>query len=138
VKGSANKEIGMRAFGWVALMVLAGCAVAEPPGAELYVALCAGCHGVSGKGDGVIAGELPVVPADLTRLAASNGGVFPRERAMAWIHGYPDRYSAGVMPEFGPLLDGETVMVVAEDGTRVPTQKSLVLIVSYLESLQEG
>lgn len=128
----------MRAFGWLAMMALAGCAVAQPPGSELYENLCAGCHGASGKGDGVIASELPVAPVDLTLLSASNGGVFPRDRAMAWIHGYPDRYSGRVMPEFGPLLDGETVMVTAEDGTRVPTPKSLVLIVSYLESLQEG
>ena len=121
------------------MMALAGCAAAsEPLGAELYESLCAGCHRVSGTGDGVIAGELPVAPVDLTLLSASNGGVFPRDRAMAWIHGYPDRYSGRLMPEFGPLLDGETVMVVAEDGTRVPTPKSLVLIVSYLESLQEG
>ena len=114
----------MGAFGWLALMALAGCAAAsEPPGAELYESLCAGCHGVSGKGDGVIAGELPVAPADLTLLSASNGGVFPRDRAMAWVHGYPDRYSGRVMPEFVPLLDRETVMVVAEDDTRLPTPK---------------
>ena len=127
---------------WVILSVLgcvavAGCAEPMPPGAELYDALCAGCHGQNGDGDGAVAAELPVAPADLTRLAARNDGVFPKDHAMAWIHGYPDRYNIRVMPEFGPLLDGPMVRVQAEDGTEVLTSKALVQIVAYLEAIQQ-
>ena len=128
----------MRYLALMAAMGISGCATAHPPGAELYAALCAGCHGVDGRGGGRIAAELPVVPADLTGLRAANGGRFPRDRVMGWIHGYPDRYSARVMPEFGPLLDGPTVLVTTEDGTQVPTAQALVMIVDYLETLQEG
>lgn len=35
-------------------------------GAELYPGQCAGCHGAFGRGDGPLAGTLPVPPADLT------------------------------------------------------------------------
>ncbi len=35
-------------------------------GASLYPGHCAACHGASGRGDGPLAGTLPVPPADLT------------------------------------------------------------------------
>jgi mono/diheme cytochrome c family protein len=38
---------------------------------------CAQCHGLSGKGDGLVASSLKKVPTDLTVLQKSNGGVFP-------------------------------------------------------------
>jgi mono/diheme cytochrome c family protein len=37
-------------------------------GRVLYETHCMTCHGVSGKGDGVIASTLPVKPANLTQL----------------------------------------------------------------------
>jgi mono/diheme cytochrome c family protein len=37
-------------------------------GRVLYETHCITCHGVSGKGDGVVAGSLPIKPADLTQL----------------------------------------------------------------------
>ena len=36
-------------------------------GAKLYSALCASCHGISGRGDGPAAGALVPPPTDLTR-----------------------------------------------------------------------
>jgi mono/diheme cytochrome c family protein len=119
------------------LLALAACTAPAPPGAELYATLCAGCHGATGTGDGTISAELPVAPVNLTRLRADNGGMFPRDATLAWIHGYPDRYSTRVMPEFGPLLDGPTELVMTDDGRAVPTSRALILIVDYLETLQE-
>lgn len=136
--GGTAMTCPIRIAALLGLLALSGCTAPAPPGAELYATLCAGCHGPTGKGNGTIAAELPVAPADLTRLAADNGGLFPRTPTLAWIHGYPDRYSTRVMPEFGPLLDGPTEMVMTDDGQAVPTSRALILIVDYLETLQEG
>jgi mono/diheme cytochrome c family protein len=40
-----------------------------------YESKCASCHGLSGKGDGPAARSLTTRPSDLSKLAASNGGV---------------------------------------------------------------
>ena len=109
-----------------AAMALAGC-MAEPPspapGAATFASLCSTCHGVGGRGDGPVAGDLPVPPADLTTLAARNGGAFPRDAVIAQVYGYPGRYHGAIMPEFGPLFDGVTVTVTTADGARVETPR---------------
>ena len=43
-------------------------------GPALSKAYCASCHGTDAKGDGPMAKSLKVKPADLTRIAARNGG----------------------------------------------------------------
>jgi mono/diheme cytochrome c family protein len=52
-----------------------------------YLNYCAFCHGTSGKGDGSIAKVLIQKPADLTALAAANGGTFPVSRVIETIDG---------------------------------------------------
>ncbi len=42
-----------------------------------YQSKCASCHGSDAKGDGPMADQLKIAPADLTQLAKKNGGVFP-------------------------------------------------------------
>lgn len=42
-----------------------------------FNANCAQCHGISGRGDGIIAHLLTVPPPDLTGIQRANGGVFP-------------------------------------------------------------
>ncbi|HEY0919823.1 c-type cytochrome [Devosia sp.] len=56
-------------------------------GAVTYAFYCEACHGETGKGDGPAAASLTVKPADLTTLAARNGGTFPAERVAAAIDG---------------------------------------------------
>ena len=56
-------------------------------GATLFRTYCANCHGASGRGDGVMAGQLRRVPPDLTTFATRNGGVFPAERVRQVIDG---------------------------------------------------
>ena len=56
-------------------------------GKHLFRSFCASCHGSQAQGDGSIADMLRVPPADLTALAAENGGEFPFQRAMAVIDG---------------------------------------------------
>ena len=41
-----------------------------------YGSNCASCHGITGKGDGVLKPWLTKSPSDITTLAKKNGGVF--------------------------------------------------------------
>lgn len=98
---------------------------------EDFASLCASCHGADGKG---IKGSKA---ADLTALSAKNGGPFPRLQAMGKIYGYTMGRSASNMPEFGQLLEGNSVPFDAGDGRITPTPKRLVDLALYLESLQQ-
>lgn len=114
----------------------------RPSGSEDFADFCAACHGLSGRGDGDMAAQLDRKPADLTRLSARSGGVFPGTRVMAKIWGYtgvaPGRQDrASPMPEFGPLLQGDLVPYDGGDGIKTPTPVRLVQIAEYLKSLQE-
>lgn len=128
----------MRAAGLMAVAaagLAAGCA---PPPAQMarqdYAAYCAGCHGADGTGGGPQAVAQGLDAPDLTRLAAGNGGVFPRLRVMAQIDGYT---SDGRMPEFGDImLDGPTVLVDFGDGIATPTPERLVALTDYIAGLQ--
>ena len=61
--------------------------VALTDGADLYVELCAVCHGVSGMGNGPAAAALKKAVPDLTGLAARNNGKFPRKEVEDSIAG---------------------------------------------------
>jgi mono/diheme cytochrome c family protein len=106
-------------------------------GAQSYAANCAACHGATGHGDGKHATDLPVAPPDLTQLSSANAGVFPAERVMETVHGYPGKFHRGTMPEFGPELAGPVVEWRSPSGTVVLTPKGLMDLVSYVESLQD-
>ncbi len=107
----------------------------EPTAAEFYAERCAACHGPAGRGDGPgAAGSNPAVP-DLTRIAARNDGVFPWVEVMNQIDGY-SRAGHGMMPEFGDLLLGETMLVDVGDGRQTPTPVRLVELTRYIEQLQ--
>lgn len=84
--------------------------ITDGPG--LYGELCAVCHGQGGMGDGPAVSALNAVPPDLTVLALTNDGAFPRNEVEATIagrfrdetslhaHGMPSWYRAfsGVHP----------------------------------------
>jgi mono/diheme cytochrome c family protein len=121
---------------------LAGCVVAETPASHAtnpandFEAYCAACHGSTGKGDGAMAGDLAKKPADLTTLAARNKGLFPTTKVMAQIWGYAGKKGKGVMPDFGPLLEGDTVPYDGGDGIETPTPVRLVALAEYLKTIQ--
>lgn len=76
-------------------------------GQALYREYCAVCHGESGKGDGPMGRALKTPPADLTRIAARNGGKFPLERVERIISGEnPIEAGHGTreMPLWGPIF----------------------------------
>lgn len=122
-----------------AVLALAACMVPladpVPTGAEDFATYCAVCHGDSGTGNGAMAGTLDRRPADLTRLAARNGGVFPATRAMSKIWGYTDARGGTVMPNFGPLLSGALIPFDGGDGILTPTPVRLVQLAEYVKAL---
>ena len=126
---------------WIILgLPLALAACMEPDqttGAEDFGDFCAGCHGMSGKGDGDAAALLDRKPADLTTISARNGGVFPGTAVMAKIWGYTGgKDGEAVMPYFGPLLDSPLVPYDAGDGIESPTPLRLVQLAEYVERVQ--
>jgi mono/diheme cytochrome c family protein len=128
--------IGILAAAGAAALTLAACVPppSEGAGRADYQALCAGCHGDSGRGDGPVGRDLNPPPADLTQLAARNGGTFPTLAVMAQIDGYT--HATQAMPEFGALLEGETVLYETSPGVMTPTPARLLDLANYVASLQ--
>jgi mono/diheme cytochrome c family protein len=56
-------------------------------GKDMFKEYCAVCHGEQGTGNGPAASALKKAPADLTQLAAKNGGKFPDVRVSRYISG---------------------------------------------------
>jgi mono/diheme cytochrome c family protein len=75
-------------------------------GKEMYMAYCASCHGTDGKGNGPAAAALKTPPADLTQLAAKNGGKFPDAHIAQIIKGDSMNAAHGnkEMPVWGPMF----------------------------------
>lgn len=130
----------MRRFGiLMAALGLAGCDLdgTIPDGRQAFLADCSACHGRSGEGGAALDLPFDVVPPDLRRLSAGNGGTFPRDRVMSIIDGLnrAPHFSA-VMPEFGAQGLGDTVIVETEPGLGTPVPARLLALTDYLQSIQ--
>lgn len=106
-------------------------------GEDLYVELCAVCHGQGGKGDGPAVPALQQMPPDLTTLAARNDGEFPFEPLEKIIAGRTrtDAHGTIDMPIWGRAFfntrpDWKTFRRKQLARHRIHN------IVEYLESLQ--
>jgi mono/diheme cytochrome c family protein len=97
---------------------------------DLY---CASCHGRNGRGDGPLAAALKARPADLTQLARTNQGAFPRDRVLAFVEGSERAVSHGSpeMPVWGPTLR-------ALDASDARVTVRLRNLVAFVESIQQG
>lgn len=106
-------------------------------GEENFQRLCAACHGDGGRGNGPVAEVLSVPVPDLTRIAARNGGVFPRETVKQQVDGR-DRITAhgdAQMPVWGyEFYIDEGAGAFSEEGVAA----TLEALVDYLEGLQVG
>jgi mono/diheme cytochrome c family protein len=83
----------------------------EVAGAVLYERHCASCHGLSGKGDGPLAGSLTLAPSDLTTLARRAGGGFDEAGVMMTIDGRLPvaQHGPREMPVWGAVFAQEHV-----------------------------
>ena len=92
-------------------------------GKTAYLSSCAPCHGADGKGDGLLSAVLKVPPADLTKLAKKNDGVFP-------------------IVAVNEIIDGRT-LIAAHGNREMPiwgfdrmVQGRIVAIIDYLNRIQ--
>jgi mono/diheme cytochrome c family protein len=102
-------------------------------GADNYTSYCAPCHGSDGRGHGPVAPALTTPPADLTKLASRNNGVFPRTRVQDFVtNGTPAiaAHGSSAMPVWGPTfrsLDSSDKLVTIR----------IANVIAYLESIQQ-
>ncbi len=102
-------------------------------GAFTFRTYCAPCHGADGKGEGPMADNLRYHPANLSLIAARNGGSFPFEKVVRIVdgrvpvkgHGGPD------MPVWGDAFKNADT---GYDEKRV--REKIRSVVEYLRTIQ--
>lgn len=115
-----------------------GNAIAQTSGKDDYMADCARCHGVDGKGSVAAMREMRgYVSVDLTHLSNDNGGAFPRQEVYDAIDGHK-RFPAhfvGSMPTWG--LKYQHAIPSSVHVTETEVRRRISTLVSYIESIQE-
>lgn len=98
-------------------------------GQKLYLQYCASCHGVDGKGTGVVAPEMKTMPTDLTRIPKVDGK-FPALKVHQIIAGEVGyrAHGAAEMPVWGQVFRRKT--------DRSRAQLDIHALTNYLESIQ--
>jgi mono/diheme cytochrome c family protein len=128
----------------IALVGLPAAAAAQDValGRVEFMANCAQCHGTEGRGDGIIANYLNVVPSDLTTLARDNGGRLPQDRLYRTIAGgtetgphgtrempaWGDRYSVGAAQAYG--------FTYTPDEQAEFIHRHILALIAYIDSIQ--
>lgn len=107
-------------------------------GGELeYQNHCAICHGVNGKGNGIMAKFLSISPSDLTQLARKNAGRFPFWQVYRVIDGREEVRGHGTreMPIWGARFQVEAKG--SDPGSRSQAAGRILGLVFYLQHIQE-
>jgi mono/diheme cytochrome c family protein len=107
-------------------------------GGELeYQRNCVVCHGIDGRGDGMMRKYLTVPPANLRQIAKNNGGKFPFWEIYRKIDGQTEVQAHGTreMPIWGDRFRAEA----GSDGKSAVTQAAgrILSLTFYLEHIQE-
>lgn len=102
-------------------------------GANNFAQYCVACHGKDAKGTGTLAATLKPKPADLTILAKSNGGAFPRDMVFQVIDGRKKvkGHGGGDMPQWG-----ETFLASAGSDNTDAVKRRIDSLVEYLATVQ--
>jgi len=104
-----------------------------------YELSCMSCHGVDGHGDGPRAKSLKTAPADLTKIAKSNGGAFPAKKVTEVIDGRAIVAAHGQreMPVWGDRY--RMRIDVSERNSRIERRAhaQISALVEYLRTIQE-
>jgi mono/diheme cytochrome c family protein len=107
-----------------------------------YDSNCATCHGVTGKGDGPLAGYLTQKPSDLTTLSMRNNGVFPVSLLQALIDGREVTAVHGTrdMPAWGNEYDQRAVEYYSDYFSNFSAESfirtRILALVDYIHGLQ--
>lgn len=107
-----------------------------------FMAGCSQCHGISGKGDGIVAGYLTVPPPDLTVIQRDNEGVFPAGVLYEIIEGGGSTSAHGSreMPAWGDRFSAQAYMLLGWPHT--PEERDAQIrariegLVAYIARLQ--
>lgn len=102
-------------------------------GANNFQQYCVACHGKDAKGTGTLAKNLNPKPADLTALAARNGGTYPRDMVFQVIDGRQKvkGHGGGDMPQWG-----DTFLASSGSGDAEAVKRRIESLVDYLATLQ--
>jgi mono/diheme cytochrome c family protein len=125
-------------------------------GKTAYETYCAGCHGISGKGDGPRANSLTKPPADLTQIRNKNGGRFPSSELFDIIDGREEVAAHGPrdMPVWAKIFKRQEMETPPCKGNVCYYQKAspcqdvecfytrfwrgrILAIITYIQALQE-
>jgi mono/diheme cytochrome c family protein len=117
------------------LLVAVVAGAAEQAGEAQYRRYCGACHGLEGKGDGVVSGLMTPRPTDLTQLAKAHGGTFPLLKVVSSIDGR-ERIAAhgdSSMPVWGEVFDQERGQGIA---SAAHVRGRVQEIATYVQSIQ--
>lgn len=126
----------------VLFLALAFLAHAQQPeivagGESEYQRACVVCHGIDGRGDGIMRQYLKIPPANLRHLAKNNGGKFPFWEVYAKINGQREVRGHGTreMPIWGERFRAEP----GSDAKSALTQVAgrILTLTYYLQHIQD-
>lgn len=102
-----------------------------------YQNYCAVCHGVDGRGYGIMAKFLIVQPSDLTQLAKKNAGRFPFWQVYRTIDGRADVKGHGTrdMPVWGARFRADAKG--DDTGSRSQVAGRILSLVFYVQHIQQ-
>lgn len=110
-----------------------GTVKAVDQGERLFRTHCASCHGVDARGNGPVASQMRLRPADLTKFAIGNGGVFPADRLREIIDGrHVTSHGERDMPIWGDVFRYR-----GGEGDKRSITERIDAIVRYLAGIQE-
>lgn len=134
-----HRLLVVAAFVWMSVAIDAAALPSDvKEGQELYVDLCASCHGIDATGKGPVTPALKVPPPDLTRLAQRHAGTFPRDLVIEMITGERPVAAHGSreMPvwsqRFGPRSSAGAAVA------SIYMRRRVERIAGYIESLQRS
>lgn len=103
--------------------------------ADLYKRYCSACHGVEGRGDGIVAPFMDPPPIDLTAIKVNFDGVFPKYLVTMTVDGRDTIRAHGDsdMPVWGEVFAEE---FLPDPSARAKARGKVMKIVDYIESIQ--
>jgi mono/diheme cytochrome c family protein len=107
-----------------------------------YMAGCSQCHGLEGRGDGIMAPYLTVEPPDLTVIRRNNDGVFPAGVLYEIIEGGGSTALHGSrdMPAWGDRYSTQAYLLLgwphAPEDREAFIRSRILALVEYIAGLQ--
>jgi mono/diheme cytochrome c family protein len=107
--------------------------LAGSDGGSLFRTYCASCHGTEAKGDGPLAENLRIRPADLTLIAKRNKGTFEADKVHRIIDGREavKGHGGSDMPVWGDAFKHS-----GEGFSETAVKARIDAIVEHLKSIQ--